>query len=84
MPRGRPSRQTPQSPDSTGTTLHINMPLIEVAESWILDTLMNDATAGRMIVARLDDRAALVAVGQLDALLTRLRKLGHTPRVVES
>jgi hypothetical protein len=84
MPRGRPSRKPTEPQDTIGPTLHINLPLIEVAEAWILDTLMNDTSAGRMIVARLDDRAALVAVGQLDALLTRLRKLGHTPRVMES
>jgi hypothetical protein len=84
MPRGRPSRKPPEPHDTAGPTLHINLPLIEVAEPWILDTLMNDTSAGRMIVARLGDHTALVAVGQLDALLVRLRKLGHTPRVVES
>lgn len=82
-PRGRPKR-TSESQPSIGPTLHTNLPMIEVAEPWILDTLMNDTSAGRLIVARLDDCAALVAVGQLDALLTRLRKLGHTPRVLES
>jgi hypothetical protein len=64
-------------------TLHTDLPLIEVTETWLLDTIMADSTAGRAIVLRLSDRIAVVMPGQLDALLTRLRKLGHVPRVLE-
>jgi hypothetical protein len=65
------------------TILHKNLPLVEVAESWLLDTMLADAGAARYIVTRLSDRVAIVAPGQLDALLARLRKLGHTPKVLE-
>jgi hypothetical protein len=34
-------------------------------------------------VTRLSEHVAVVAPGQLDTLLTRLRKLGHTPKVLE-
>ena len=65
------------------TVLHQHLPLVEVAESWMLDTMLADAAAARYIVTRLSDRVAIVAPGQLDLLLTRLRKLGHTPKVLE-
>lgn len=64
--------------------LHLNLPMIEVAEGWMLDMLLSDQTAGRMIAARLSERVAAVLPGQFDALLARLRKLGHTPRVLDS
>jgi hypothetical protein len=65
------------------TTLHHNLPLVEVAEPWLLDTMLADAGAARWIVTRLSDRVAIVAPGQIDALLARLRKLGHTPKLLE-
>jgi hypothetical protein len=65
------------------TTLHQNLPLVEVAEPWLLDTILADSGAARCIVTRLSDRVAIVAPGQIDTLLARLRKLGHTPKVLE-
>ena len=65
------------------TTLHRNLPLVEVAEPWLLDTILADAGAARWIVTRLSDRVAIITPGQADALLARLRKLGHTPKVLE-
>jgi hypothetical protein len=65
------------------TILHQNLPLVEVAEPWLLDTVLADAGAARWIVTRLSDRVAIVSPGQIDALLARLRKLGHTPKVLE-
>lgn len=62
--------------------LHTNIPVIEVAESWLLDTLLADATAAKYIVLRLSETVALVAPDAVDQLLARLRKLGHTPRVL--
>ncbi len=76
MPK-QPTRQK-------NTILHQNLPLIEVAQPWLLDTILADAGAARWIVTRLSDRVAIVAPGQIDALLTRLRKLGHTPKVLEA
>jgi hypothetical protein len=72
-----------QTARQENTTLHQNLPLVEVAEPWLLDTILADAGAARCIVTRLSDRVAIVAPGQTDALLARLRKLGHTPKVLE-
>ena len=69
--------------DQEHTILHQNLPLVEVAEAWLLDSILADAGAARAVVTRLSDRVAVVAPGQLDALLARLRKLGHTPKVLE-
>ena len=72
-----------QTKTQAETILHQNLPLVEVAEPWLLDTVLADAGAARWIVMRLSDRVAIVAPGQIDALLARLRKLGHTPGVLE-
>jgi hypothetical protein len=72
-----------QSDGQYDTILHQNLPLVEVTEPWLLDTILADAGAARYIVTRLSDRVALVVPGQLDTLLARLRKLGHTPKVLE-
>jgi hypothetical protein len=74
----------PKRPDNqSAATLHQNLPLVEVAEPWLLDTILADAGVARAVVTRLSDRVAVVAPGQLDTLLARLRKLGHTPKVLE-
>lgn len=63
--------------------LHENLPLIEVADSILLDTINADPQARKLILVRLSERTAIVVPGGFDALLARLRKLGHTPKVVE-
>ena len=68
---------------NTAPILHENLPLIEVADSVLLDIIAADPQARRLILVRLSDCAAIVAPGGFDALLARLRKLGHTPKVVE-
>ena len=74
----------PKRPNNqSAATLHQNLPLVEVTEPWLLDTILADAGAARAVVTRLSDRVAVVAPGQLDTLLARLRKLGHTPKVLE-
>ena len=84
--RGRP-RATKTSAASEAlespTTLHANLPMIEVTEPWLLDAVLKDTQANRMIVVRLDERTALVVPGQYENLLARLRKIGHTPRTLE-
>ena len=62
--------------------LHANLPLIEVAEPWLLDAILTDSSASRSILLRLSNTTAIVAPGELDALHARLRKLGYTPRVL--
>lgn len=64
-------------------TLHENVPLLEVRDKVTLDMLFADAQAGRYRIRRLSDVAAMVMPGQVDPLLARLRKLGHTPKVLE-
>ena len=63
--------------------LHENLPLIEVAESYILDMLLSDKNAKSMLLTRLSDTVAVVEPEKLDALLARLLKLGHTPKVLK-
>lgn len=66
-----------------GPVLHTNLPIIEVSDGWLLDAVLSDPAAGRTIALRLSERVAVVTPGQLDALFTRLRKLGHIPRMLE-
>ena len=69
---------------SNPAILHENVPLLEVADSVLLDILLADAQARRLILTRLSDHVAIVAPGQFDTLLARMRKLGHTPKVEEA
>jgi EAL domain-containing protein (putative c-di-GMP-specific phosphodiesterase class I) len=68
---------------SAQSVVHTNISVIEVAEGWLLDALLADTTAAKYIVLRLSETVAVVTPGALDALLARLRKLGHTPKVLE-
>ncbi|MCC6442437.1 MAG: hypothetical protein IT210_03155 [Armatimonadetes bacterium] len=63
--------------------LHENLPVIEVADQSILDTLLTDSATFQCILIRLSDRAAVVAPGRFEVLLGRLLKLGHLPKVLE-
>jgi len=63
--------------------LHDNLPLIEVDDLLSLDMIYADRAAGRCLLTRLSDTVAVVAPGQMDALLARLLRLGHTPKVME-
>ena len=64
-------------------TLHQNLPILQVAEPFLLDILLADAATAPYILARLSDRTAIVEPKHTDALLTRLLKLKHTPKVLE-
>ena len=66
----------------TKPILHENLPIIEVAEAYILDMLIEDKVAVSLLLTRLSDQVAVVAPAKLDALLARLLQLGHTPKVV--
>jgi hypothetical protein len=66
----------------TTPILHENLPIIEVAEAYILDMLIEDKVAAPLLLTRLSDQVAVVAPAKLDALLARLLQLGHTPKVV--
>jgi hypothetical protein len=64
--------------------LHENLPLIEVADHLILDDLYADPRAAQYLLTRLGPTVAVVAPGEIDNLLARLLKLGHTPKVLEA
>jgi hypothetical protein len=61
--------------------LHDHLPLIVVAETWLLDLLLTDAATAPYLI-RLDDHVAAVAPEALEPLLARLQSLGHTPKVL--
>jgi hypothetical protein len=63
--------------------LHENLPLIEVDDPLILNDLYADERAAQYLLTRLSERVAVVAPGQFEALRSRLRKLGHLPKVLE-
>ncbi len=66
---------------STKAILHENLPVIEVAEKYILDTLLADPTTGQYILTRLSDTAAVLWPNHVELFLTRLKKQGHTPKI---
>lgn len=68
----------------TTPILHENLPWIEVSDPLDLDALYADPRAAQYLLTRLGPTVAVVAPGQIDALLARLLKLGHTPKVLES
>ena len=61
--------------------VHQNIPLIEVAEKYILDTVLADPVTGQYILTRLSDTVAVIWPAHVQTFLTRLRKQGHTPKV---
>ena len=64
--------------------LHKNLPIIEVADALILDDLYADPRSAQYLLIRLGPSVAVVAPGEMDNLLARLLKLGHTPKVLEA
>jgi hypothetical protein len=62
--------------------LHENLPIIEVSDHLILDDLYADPYSARYLLTRLGPTSAVVAPGELDSLLARLLKLGHTPKIL--
>jgi hypothetical protein len=65
-----------------GPVVHENLPLLETAEAVTLDQFFADATLGDGLVARLAPTVAVVDPAKLEAVLARLKKLGHLPKVV--
>ena len=68
----------------TQPILHENLPLIEVSDHLTLDDLYADPRVAQFLLTRLGPTVAVVAPGQMDVLLARLLKLGHTPKVLEA
>jgi len=68
--------------EQSDARLHENISLIEVSDRVTLDMILADATAQKCLSTRLSDTVAIVVPGQADALLARLIRLGHTPKVL--
>jgi hypothetical protein len=86
---GCSSGRTAAAPVSTapaaknaGACLHTDLALIEVADADLLQEFRADRTVGPLIITLLSDRVAIVATGGGEDLVKRLRKAGHTPKVV--
>jgi hypothetical protein len=62
--------------------LHENLPVLEVAEALTLDHLLIDPTMGDAVVLRPDPEVAVLDPAKVDAVVERLVKLGHLPKVV--
>ena len=63
--------------------LHANLPLIEVADPILLDSLYADPRAEMYLLTRLSERVAVITPGSLEKLQNYLLKQGHTPKVLE-
>jgi hypothetical protein len=61
--------------------LHKNLPVIEVADAILLDQLLADPSTARSLLVRLSERAAIVDPQGFDALIDKLIKAGHLPKV---
>ena len=66
---------------SAQTIVHENLPIVEVNDKLVLDTLLADRRTAQHILVRLSEHTAVVDPEQFDALLAHLRKQGHTPQV---
>ncbi len=64
--------------------LHENLPVIEVTDPFILDDLYADPRTAQFLLTRIAPTLAVIAPAQTEALLTRLIKQGHTPKVLEA
>lgn len=69
--------------EQSNAILHRNLPILQVAEPFLLDILLADVATAPYILARLSDRTAIVEPKHVDALLARLVKLRHMPKVLE-
>lgn len=81
--QAKQAKQDQQPQQAVQSVTHVNIPVIEVSDAWMLDALLADTTAAKYIVRRLSETVALVTPGAFEALLARLRKLGHTPKILE-
>ena len=63
--------------------LHENLPLLEVLDPILLDTLYADPRSEMYLLTRLSNRVAVIAPGGIDKIEEYLLKQGHTPKVLE-
>lgn len=71
-----------ENPIENREVLHRNLPVLEVSDPVLLDELMLDRQVAGMILTRLSERVILVDPAHFTELVTRLRKIGHLPKVI--
>ncbi len=68
---------------ATEPILHENLPLLEVLDPILLDTLYADPHTEMYLLTRLSESVAVIAPDSIAKLEKILLKQGHTPKVVE-
>ncbi len=76
------SRRVRPPNKTSGSVLHTNLTLIEVADPLLLEELRADRNLGPLLVAQLSDRVAVVKPGGAEWVMRALLKAGHTPKVI--
>lgn len=62
--------------------IHENIPLLEVSDAAALEGLLADPTLADAIMLRLAPTFAVIDPAKIEAVVARLKKLGHLPKVV--
>jgi len=65
------------------TIVHENLPLLEVLDPILLDSLYANPQTEMYLLTRLSERVAIIAPGGTDKLEKYLLRQGHTPKVLE-
>jgi hypothetical protein len=68
--------------DQPGAVIHDHLSLIETADAVALEHLLADPTLTDAIVRRLSPTVAIIDPAKVTAVVARLKKLGHLPKVV--
>jgi hypothetical protein len=63
--------------------VHTHLPLIETADKSLLDMFFADPATRPFLTARLSDTVAVIQPDKFDVLLNRMKKLGHTPKILD-
>ena len=67
-----------------GTKLHRGVALIEVTDPLVLTEIESDANLRVFLGDRLSDRCIAVQPQALDEVVSRLKALGHMPKIIDT
>jgi hypothetical protein len=62
--------------------LHRNVALVQTEDAVLAEELLAHRKLAQDIVGRLSDRALLIRVGRVEAVVQELQRMGHTPQVL--
>jgi hypothetical protein len=62
--------------------LHRRVCLVQTEDPLLAEELLAHRKLAQDVVGRLADRVLLIRPGRVDAVVTELRKMGHTPQVL--